>query len=41
MYGTDWGSLSAAAMTIVGPVLVIAMVARKRIVSGLTFGAVK
>lgn len=41
MYGTDWGSLSAAAMTIVAPVLVLAMVARKRIVSGLTFGAVK
>ena len=41
MYGTDWGSLSAAAMTIVAPVLILAMVARRRIVSGLTFGAVK
>ncbi len=41
MYGTDWGSLSAAAMTIVAPVLVLAMLARRRIVSGLTFGAVK
>lgn len=41
MYGTDWGSLSAASVTIVAPVLVIAIIVRKRIVSGLTFGAVK
>ena len=41
MYGTDWGSLSAASVTIVAPVLIIAIIVRKRIVSGLTFGAVK
>jgi len=41
MYGTDWGSLSAASVTIVAPVMIIAIIVRKRIVSGLTFGAVK
>ncbi len=41
MYGTDWGSLSAASVTIIAPVLIISVIVRKRIVSGLTFGAVK
>lgn len=41
MYGTDWGSLSAASVTIIAPVLIISIIVRKRIVSGLTFGAVK
>jgi len=41
MYGTDWGSLSAASVTIVAPALIISIIVRKRIVSGLTFGAVK
>jgi len=41
MYGTDWGSLSAASVTIIAPVLIISVLVRRRIVSGLTFGAVK
>ena len=41
MYGTDWGSLSAASVTIIAPVLIISILVRRRIVSGLTFGAVK
>lgn len=41
MYGTDWGSLSAASVLIIGPVLILSVIVRNRIVSGLTFGAVK
>lgn len=41
MYGTDWGKLTAAATVIVAPILVLTLILRRRIVSGLTFGAVK
>jgi multiple sugar transport system permease protein len=37
----NWGSLAAAATVITLPVLVMAMVMQRHIVSGLTFGAVK
>jgi multiple sugar transport system permease protein/sorbitol/mannitol transport system permease protein len=41
MYGTQWGTLSAAAVVTVAPILVITLLLRRRIVEGLTFGAVK
>ena len=41
MYGTQWGSLTAAATVTVAPILVATMVLRRRLVEGLTFGAVK
>jgi ABC-type glycerol-3-phosphate transport system permease component len=41
MFGTDWGSITAAASLIVAPILVLTIVLRRRMVSGLTFGAVK
>lgn len=41
MYGTDWGKLTTAATVIVAPILVMTLILRRRIVSGLTFGAVK
>lgn len=41
MFGTDWGKLTAAASIIVAPILVMTLILRRRIVSGLTFGAVK
>jgi multiple sugar transport system permease protein/sorbitol/mannitol transport system permease protein len=41
MYGTQWGTLTAAATVTVAPVLVITLVLRRRVVEGLTFGAVK
>ncbi|MCU1543902.1 MAG: carbohydrate transporter permease [Microbacteriaceae bacterium] len=41
MYGTDWGSITAAATLIVAPILVLTIVLRRKMVSGLTFGAVK
>jgi len=41
MYGTDWGNLTAASTVIVAPILVMTLILRRRIVSGLTFGAVK
>ncbi len=41
MYGTDWGSITAAATMIVAPILILTIVLRRRMVSGLTFGAVK
>ncbi len=41
MYGTEWGKLTAAASIIVAPMLVLTLIMRRRIVSGLTFGAVK
>ncbi len=41
MYGTDWGKLTAASSVIVAPILVMTVILRRRIVSGLTFGAVK
>jgi ABC-type glycerol-3-phosphate transport system permease component len=41
MYGTQWGTLSAAATVTVAPILVITILLRRRVVEGLTFGAVK
>jgi ABC-type glycerol-3-phosphate transport system permease component len=41
MFGTEWGSLTAAASVIVAPIVVMTLVLRRRIVSGLTLGAVK
>lgn len=41
MYGTDWGSITAGATLIVAPILILTIVLRQRMVSGLTFGAVK
>lgn len=41
MFGTDWGKLTAASTVIVAPILVMTLILRRRIVSGLTFGAVK
>ncbi len=41
MYGTQWGDLTAASTVIAAPVLVMTMILRRRIVQGLTFGAVK
>jgi len=37
----NWGTLAAAATLITLPVLLVALVAQRHIVSGLTFGAVK
>jgi len=41
MFGTEWGNLTAAATTIVAPVLVMALVLRRHLIEGLTLGAVK
>jgi ABC-type glycerol-3-phosphate transport system permease component len=41
MFGTQWGPLTAAGTVIIAPILVMTLVLRRRIVSGLTFGAVK
>jgi ABC-type glycerol-3-phosphate transport system permease component len=41
MFGTQWGPLSAAGSLIVAPILVMTLILRRRIVSGLSFGAVK
>ena len=41
MYGTQWGTLTAAATVTVAPILVMTLVLRRRLVEGLTFGAVK
>jgi ABC-type glycerol-3-phosphate transport system permease component len=41
MYGTDWGSITAAATLVVVPILILTILLRRRMVSGLTFGAVK
>jgi multiple sugar transport system permease protein len=37
----NWGTLAAAATMITLPVLVLALIAQRHIVTGLTFGAVK
>jgi multiple sugar transport system permease protein len=37
----NWGTLAAAATLITLPVLLVALLAQRHIVSGLTFGAVK
>lgn len=41
MFGTEWGSLTAAATSIVAPIAVLTLILRRRLVQGLTFGAVK
>jgi len=41
MFGTQWGSLTAAGMLIVTPMLFMTLILRRKIVAGLTFGAVK
>jgi ABC-type glycerol-3-phosphate transport system permease component len=41
MYGTQWGELTAAATVTVAPILVMTLVLRRRLVEGLSFGAVK
>lgn len=41
MFGTQWGSLTAAGTVIIAPILVLTLILRRRIVTGLTFGAVK
>jgi ABC-type glycerol-3-phosphate transport system permease component len=41
MYGTQWGSLTAASTVTIAPILVITFLLRRRVVEGLTFGAVK
>jgi len=41
MYGTQWGELTAAATVTVAPILAMTMILRRRLVAGLTFGAVK
>ncbi|MER6987776.1 carbohydrate ABC transporter permease [Saccharopolyspora hirsuta] len=41
MFGTDWGMLTTASTVIVAPIVVLTLILRRRIVSGLTFGAVK
>jgi ABC-type glycerol-3-phosphate transport system permease component len=41
MYGTQWGDLTAASTIIAAPVLVMTLILRRHIISGLTFGAVK
>jgi len=41
LFGTDWGNITAAATLIVAPILVLMVVLRRQMVSGLAFGAVK
>ncbi|MGH3450912.1 MAG: carbohydrate ABC transporter permease [Haloechinothrix sp.] len=41
MFGTQWGSLSAAGTVIIAPIVVLTLILRRRVVTGLTFGAVK
>ncbi len=41
MYGTQWGELTAAATATVAPILIMTLILRRRLVEGLTFGAVK
>lgn len=41
MFGTQWGSLTAASTIIVAPVVAMALALRRRLIGGLTLGAVK
>jgi len=41
MFGTQWGNLTAASTAIVAPILVMTFLLRRRLISGLTMGAVK
>jgi ABC-type glycerol-3-phosphate transport system permease component len=41
MFGTQWGNLTAGATLVVAPVLIMALLMGRRLIQGLTFGAVK
>lgn len=41
MFGTQWGNLTAGATLVVAPILVMALIMGRRLVQGLSFGAVK
>ncbi len=41
MYGTQWGDLTAASALITLPMVLLALIARRRLVAGLTLGAVQ
>jgi ABC-type glycerol-3-phosphate transport system permease component len=41
MFGTQWELLTAASTIIVAPILVVTLILRRRIISGLSLGAVK
>lgn len=41
MFGTEWGNLTAASTAVVAPILIMTLILRRRLISGLTFGAVK
>jgi ABC-type glycerol-3-phosphate transport system permease component len=41
LYGTDWGNITAAATLTAAPILVLMVLLRRQMVSGLAFGAVK
>ncbi len=41
MFGTQWGHLTAGATVVVAPILVLALLMGRRLIQGLTFGAVK
>jgi ABC-type glycerol-3-phosphate transport system permease component len=40
-YATEWGPMMAATMTITIPLVIIMIVLRKHVITGLTLGAVK
>jgi multiple sugar transport system permease protein/sorbitol/mannitol transport system permease protein len=41
LYGTQWGNLTAASCMIAAPIVICVLILRRRVVSGLAFGAVK
>jgi ABC-type glycerol-3-phosphate transport system permease component len=41
LYGTRYDLLSAASLMVAAPVILLAIILRRRLVSGLTLGAVK
>jgi ABC-type glycerol-3-phosphate transport system permease component len=41
MFGTQWGPLTAASTTVLLPIIVMILILRRRLISGLTLGAVK
>jgi ABC-type glycerol-3-phosphate transport system permease component len=41
MFGTQWGLLTAASTTVLLPIRVMILILRRRLISGLTLGAVK
>ena len=41
MFGTQWGNLTAGATLVVAPILIMALFLGRRLIRGLTFGAVK